>query len=134
MPCILLVEDDIRFRQTVKDILSSHFPLVRIEEASDGEEAFKQIDVRNPGIVFLDLRLPGENGIVVTEKIKQKHPKIVVAILTSYDLQEYREPSLRSGAKYFFPKDAMTAAELHGGVEDALFCSGSNSKEIVADG
>ena len=127
MSTILLVEDDIRFRHTVKAILSSRFPLVHIEEASDGEEALKKVDACNPAIVFIDIRLPGENGIVVTGKIKQKYPEIVVAVLTGYDLQEYREASAMSGAKYFLSKDSLQVSALQGAVEDALSRSGSNS-------
>ena len=37
-------------------------------------------------------------------KIKSTHAEIVVAMLTSYDLPEYREAAYQSGANYFFAK------------------------------
>jgi DNA-binding NarL/FixJ family response regulator len=56
----------------------------------------------------MDIRLPGENGLQLTQKIKVLYPNIIVIILTGYDLLEYREVSRRY-ADYFFSKDSTTA-------------------------
>jgi DNA-binding NarL/FixJ family response regulator len=49
--------------------------------------------------------LPGENGLEVTKEIKRVYNDIVVVILTSNDLQEYREQAYQNGADYFLSKD-----------------------------
>jgi DNA-binding NarL/FixJ family response regulator len=59
----------------------------------------------------MDIRLPGENGIEVTKKVKAQYPDITVIILTGYDIPEYRQFSSRY-ADYFFSKDAATAESI----------------------
>ncbi len=104
---ILLVEDNVLFRYLVKEKLEDRFPSVRISEVMDGEEALKNIEAFPPDLIFMDIKLPGENGIEITKRIKRQHPMIPVIILTAYDLPEYRDASLQY-ADYFLSKDAWT--------------------------
>jgi len=48
--------------------------------------------------------LPGENGLELTKKIKKNYPGIIIVILTTYDLPEYRQGVRESMAGYFVPK------------------------------
>ena len=100
----LIVEDSVTFRQMLKESLCSQFPTMEIEEAPDGRDLFNKIDSFHPKIVFMDIRLPGENGLELTKKIKKNYPDITVVIVTSYDLPEYREAARESMADYFVPK------------------------------
>lgn len=104
----MLVEDNLSFRQILKDNLQDLFPSMRIIEAGDWAEAFQRIDFHPPDLIFMDVRLPGENGLELTRKIKADHPGIIVIILTSYESPEYREAAKRNKADYFFSKDAIT--------------------------
>lgn len=115
----LIVEDSNAFRAAFKQELRKRFPEMRVEEAVDGAEALKKVDGFAPDIVFMDIRLPGENGLALTEKIKARNPGIVVVILTDYDLPEYREAALDVGADRFIPKGALNLAEI-GRIVDAL--------------
>ena len=100
----LIVEDNVTFRQMFKESLGSRFPAMEIEEAPDGRDLFNKIESFHPKIVFMDIRLPGENGLELTKKIKKNYPDITVVIVTSYDLPEYREAARESMADYFVPK------------------------------
>jgi YesN/AraC family two-component response regulator len=108
----LIVEDNASFRNTLIDILSAQFPSIAIEEAGDGKEALQKVDSFQPHLIFMDIKLPGENGLHVTQKIKTKDPEIVVIILTSYDLPEYREAAFRYGANHFIVKGSSTNREI----------------------
>jgi DNA-binding NarL/FixJ family response regulator len=108
----LLVEDNAAFRQTLFDILSAQFPSILIEEAADGKEAFQKIDSVLPNLIFMDIKLPGENGLQLTQKIKAKHPEVIIIMLTSYDLPEYREAAYQYGANYFIVKGSSTNEEI----------------------
>ena len=88
---ILIVEDSVTFRQRLKESLCSRFPTMEIEEEPDGRDLLNKIDTFDPKIVFMDIRLPGENGLELTKKIKKNYPDIIIVILTSYDLPEYRQ-------------------------------------------
>ena len=105
----LIVEDNATFREMIKEILHSHFPAMKIEEEPDGSELFNKMDVFHPDIVFMDIRLPGENGLELTKKIKANYPGITVIILSGYDLPEYRQAALQSKADHFVSKDSKTS-------------------------
>ena len=129
---LLIVEDDENFRKTVKGFLSFHFPFMGIEEAADGREVLKKVDEGAPDIIFMDIKLPIGNGLVLTKNIKEQHPKVVIGILTGYDLEEYRETTFQYGATYFLPKGSTSPDEIRGVVERTLFgkksdFDGSNS-------
>ena len=100
----LLVEDNVSFRQALSDVLLSYFPLISVDEAGDGREALSKVEYRRPNLIFMDIQLPGENGLDVTKKIKQVYDDIVIVILTTNDLPEYRQQAFRSGADYFLSK------------------------------
>ena len=100
----LIVEDNVTFRQMLKESLCSRFSTMEIEEEADGRDLFSKIDSFYPHIVFMDSRLPGENGLELTKKIKKNYPDIIIVILTSYDLPEYRQAARESMADYFVPK------------------------------
>jgi CheY-like chemotaxis protein len=100
----LLVEDNISFRQALSDVLLAYFPLINVDEAGDGEEALRKVEDRRPNLIFMDIQLPGENGLGVTRKIKRLYDDIVIVILTTNDLPEYRQQAFLNGADYFLSK------------------------------
>jgi two-component system response regulator YesN len=120
----LLVEDNVSFRQTLFDILSAQFPFIEIAEAAEGKEALQKIGSSLPNLIFMDIKLPGENGLQLTQKIKAKHPEVVIIILTSYDLPEYREAAFQYGANYFVVKGLSTNEEILALVRSILKDSG----------
>ena len=107
MPKVLLIDDDMNYRKLIKETLCLSLPSLSVKEAGDGEEALQKIEASPPDIIFMDIRLPGENGLVLTQKIKKKYPDVDIAILTSYDLPEYQEAATKNGAKYFLLKNTI---------------------------
>ncbi len=108
----LIVEDNVSFRQSFKQMLQEEFPSMEICEASDGEEALRQLGAFHPGLVFMDIKLPGENGLSLTRKIKTQYSQTNVIILTSYDLPEYREAAKQGGASHFCSKGSTHSSEI----------------------
>jgi DNA-binding NarL/FixJ family response regulator len=98
------VEDSTIFRALLKETLQSRFPSMEILEAADGEGAMKEITARPPDLIFMDVKLPGENGLDLTAKIKAKYPDVTVIVLTSYDTPEYREAAVKAKANHFLAK------------------------------
>ena len=103
----MLVEDSSSFREIIKYSLQDQFPSMGIIEAADGVEALHKVDSYSPNLIFMDIGLPGENGLELTRKIKADHPDVIVIILTSHDSPEYREAATRCKADYFFSKDVL---------------------------
>ncbi len=104
---ILLVEDNRVFRESFKESISNHLSDVSIEEADTGEEALEKVKGCPPHLVFMDLRLPGMNGLQATRKIKSAFPEIHVAMLTGYDAPEYRQAALQYGAELYLVKESL---------------------------
>jgi two-component system response regulator YesN len=116
----LIVEDNLFFRDLLKETLHSRFPSMAISEAGNAEEALDEIDTLPPDLIFMDIRLPGESGLELTKKIKTQHPDITIIILTSYDLPEYREAANKFQANYFLSKGSSTKESILTLVESIL--------------
>lgn len=116
----LIVEDNSVFRQTLLDILKARFPFATCEGAEEGQEALKKVEALLPDLIFMDIKLPGENGLRLTRRIKKQHPETVVVILTALDWPEYREAAYQSGANYFIGKESATGNEILSLVESIL--------------
>ena len=109
---ILIVDDRALFRQTLKEILQVQFPSIEIHEATDGENARQKIKTSPPDLIFMDINLPRENGLVLTQKIKVRYPNIIITLFTGWDLPEYREASIQCKADYFLFKGSATQEKI----------------------
>ena len=109
---VLIVEDIQVHREIIRAELRSRFPSLVIEEAPTGEEALKRINVFPPQLIFMDIGLPDANGLQLTQKIKADFPDIKIAIITVYDLPEYRQAAIQYGADRFFVKDSLKWGEV----------------------
>ncbi len=126
MPKILIVEDNSLFRKTLRESLLSVFPSFAIREAKNGNEALQMIPTFLPDLIFMDIRLPGQNGLQLTGKIKESYPDILIVILTSCDLPEYREAAAQFKADHFLSKDSGGADKIFKLVEIMLSRKGIN--------
>ena len=107
----LLVEDSTEFRELLMDILLSNFQYIQVEEASDGEIAMQKIYTHSPDMIFMDVKLPGRNGIDLTKYIKVRFNNIVIVVLSNYDIPEYRQAAFRNGADCFIAKESISCME-----------------------
>jgi len=112
MSSVLIVENNDFFRRTFKEILKMYIPSLSVYESVDGSDALAKIEQTSPDMVFMDIRLPGKNGLDLTREIKGHHPNLVISVFTSYDLPEYRQIAEEYGADHFVLKDAVSGAEI----------------------
>lgn len=79
---VLVVDDDPRVRDTLRDIISEQgYKVVAVES---GERALEEVDRRHFDLVFLDLVLPGISGVETFAAIKEKDKSTVVVVVTAY--------------------------------------------------
>jgi DNA-binding NarL/FixJ family response regulator len=118
----LLVEDAQSFRAATREMLKSHFPFMEVDEASSGSQALYKLGYLEPDLVFMDIKLPDTNGVGLTKDIKLGFAGVIVVILSSYDIPEYRQAAFRAGADCFISKDSPTCMEeILARVKGALF-------------
>ena len=104
----LIIDDSDTFRQTLRNLLGSRFHLMTFGEARDVKEALQKVDTYHPDLIFMDIKLPGENGLEITKKIRSSHCQAIIIIFTSHDLPEYRQAASVNGANYSMSKGSST--------------------------
>jgi DNA-binding NarL/FixJ family response regulator len=114
----MLVEDNKIFREAFKEQLLARCPSAIVKEAANVEEVSQGFDGSSPQMIFMDFHLLGENGIQLTKMIKGLFPNVRIAMLTNYDLPEYRQAAIRAGADRYFVKDSLSWDE----VEEFIEC------------
>ena len=116
----VIVEDNAVYRNTLRECLMKLFPSMAIEEAVDGKEAVEKVGVFRPQLIFMDIRLPDENGLRLCETIKIKSSGTRVIMMTGFDCPEYREASIRCGADGYIEKDALNPAQVEKVVKSVI--------------
>jgi len=109
---VLIVEDNPYFREIFKMAFRNKFPSFIVEEAGNGEEAFQIIRGRSLNLIFLDILLPGEDGLQLAQNIKRDFPNIRIAMLTNYDLPANRRMASKFRVDRFFIKDSLNWEEI----------------------
>ena len=103
----LVVDDNASFRRRVKEVLASEPDIEVVGEASDGQEAIHKARELEPDLVIMDVRMPGTNGISATRQLKEEMQALKIIILTIFDLQEYRDAAISSGASGYVTKKSL---------------------------
>lgn len=114
---ILVVEDNASFRDMLRGMLQDDFPNARISTAPEGITALRRIQEKKPDLIFMDIRMPGKNGLTLTREIKELHPEIMIVILTNLDTAEYRKAAFNAGADAFLSKESVGAGHIRKTVE-----------------
>jgi len=102
---VLICDDQDIVRQGLEVILSMASNIEVVGAAEDGAEALELIPQIQPDIVLMDLKMPGMNGIVATQRICDQFPEVKVLVLTTYDADEWVFDAIRSGASGYLLKD-----------------------------
>jgi len=79
---ILIVDDDKDMQMILSDTLELEG--YKTSVAGDGKEAIEEITSDSPGLILLDVKLPGMSGLELLEKIKKINKQSVVIMLTGY--------------------------------------------------
>ncbi len=86
-------------------ILNKNFPgQIDIQSASSGTKALEIVRTGKIEILFMDIHMPGLNGIETISLIKQINPNIVIVILSAYDQFQYAQKALNLGAFKYLTK------------------------------
>lgn len=103
---VMIVDDHPIVRQGVRSVLANHADIQVVGEADSAAALFATIDSIKPEVILLDIRMPGQSGIEVTQRLKRDYSDIRVIILTTYDDDEYLFGALRAGAEGYLLKSA----------------------------
>ena len=101
---VLLVDDDELMRAGLKAVLSSDPTIHVVGEAGDGRAAVRSARSVGADVVLMDVRMPNLDGIAATREILATSPKIKIAVLTTFEQDDYIFGALNAGASAFLLK------------------------------
>jgi DNA-binding NarL/FixJ family response regulator len=101
---VLLVDDDDLMRAGLKAVLSTDDAIDVVGEAGDGRAAIDEVRRRRPDVVLMDVRMPDLDGIAATREILAASREAKVAILTTFEQDDYIFGALSAGASGFLLK------------------------------
>lgn len=126
---------------TIRVLLADDHPIVRagiraelerlpevevVAEVNDGREALEAVKSQRPDVVFMDISMPGLNGLEATARIARDFSDVRVVILSRHEEEEYYWHALKAGASGYLLKRATTAeiqTALHRVVEGEIYLS-----------
>jgi DNA-binding NarL/FixJ family response regulator len=130
------VDDHGLVRAGIRALLESLDGIQVLEEADDGREALRLIELHRPDIVLMDIAMSGLNGLEATKRIHRDFPNTQVIILSMHANEEYVLQSLRAGAAGYLLKDAGTV-ELEIAIKAVAggetYLSPPVSKHVISD-
>lgn len=103
---ILVADDHAIVREGIKQILRSLPEVTDIEEASDGNDAFKKIARNSYDLVILDISMPGMSGLEILQKMKDNNMSARVLMLSLHPQEQYAVRTFKLGASGYLPKDS----------------------------
>ncbi|WP_328492458.1 response regulator transcription factor [Streptomyces sp. NBC_00414] len=101
---VLVVDDEALVRTGFEHILSAADD-IEVVAAVAGGQAVAAAEKLCPDVVLLDIRMPDVDGLTVLDRLRRLPGKPVVAMLTTFDMDEYVAAALRAGAAGFLLKD-----------------------------
>ena len=126
----VIVEDEPLARQTIRDFLAHEDWLRLVGEAGDGDAAVRLIDELCPDLVFLDVRMPGLNGLQVLEN--SRHVPDVV-FTTAYEDHAVTAFELEALDYILKPFGRDRFHQMLSRVRERLLESGNRSKRSFRD-
>lgn len=101
---ILIVDDHAHAREAIREQLSEYEDFMIVGEAKSGEEAIFLADEIEPDLILMDINMPGLDGLKTTKLIKERHPNIIIVILTVSEDSTHLFEALKQGAQGFLIK------------------------------
>ena len=109
---ILLVDDQVLYREAVRSLIDRWSEFEVVAEASDGAEAVELACALKPDLILLDVRMPKMDGVEAARRIIRHVPDAKIVMLTVESDKDHVFEALQNGARGYLLKDTP-ARKLH---------------------
>ncbi|MGW8376766.1 response regulator transcription factor [Streptomyces sp. ODS28] len=101
---VAVVDDEELVRTSLRSVLGTARDMQLVADCG-GEAAVRTVQSAAPDVVLLDIRMPDVDGLTVLRQLRARDTPPVVAMLTTFGIDEYLAGALRAGAAGFLLKD-----------------------------
>lgn len=116
---ILIFDDHPMFREGLKAIIGNDERFEVVGEAGNAVEGFRMARKLKPDLVLMDISLPDQNGIQLTQEIRERLPNTLVMIVSMYSKIDYIAGAFQAGASGYMVKESASE-NLVRGLESVL--------------
>jgi DNA-binding NarL/FixJ family response regulator len=102
---VLIVDDHPVTRDGLRAALGTAADVEIVGEAASGEEAVEMVEASKPDVAFMDVRMPGMNGIEATKQIKERYPDTKVILFTVDESRASISEAIQAGVSGYLLKD-----------------------------
>lgn len=107
---VMIADDEKVAIDSLRFIIEKNFPEAEIvSTARSGREAIENVEENVPDILFMDIRMPGINGIEAIREIRTQHKNIVIIVLTAFDQFEFAKEAINLGVMEYLLKPVNRA-------------------------
>ena len=107
---VMIVDDQAPFRRAAAMVIGAMAGFEVVGEAESGEDAVELFESLAPGLVLMDINLPGINGIEATRRITSAHPEAKVILLSTYQASDLPSGTDACGAAGYVNKEEFGPA------------------------
>ena len=98
---IFVVDDDQGILESFDAMLGDDYHLIMID---NGTEAIERIDLQSPSLLFLDIKIPGRNGLEVLANLREKGIDTRVGVVTALAQDQYQKTAEKYGVYKYLHK------------------------------
>jgi DNA-binding NarL/FixJ family response regulator len=102
---VLVSDDHAIIREGLRVMLGNQPDMEVVGIASNGYEAIRLVDQKEPDVVVMDISMPELNGIEAISQMLPRHPNIKVIVLSIHETKPYVYRALKTGAKGYLIKE-----------------------------
>ncbi|MEI6578461.1 MAG: response regulator transcription factor [Eubacteriales bacterium] len=116
---VIIADDQNLICEGIQIILNSQPDIEVIAAANNGLQTVELVSTLLPDVVLMDIEMPVMNGIEALKEIKEKYPKTIVLMLTTFDPDNYIISAFKNGADGYLLKDT-SGEKLANTIREAL--------------
>ena len=116
MNCII-IDDEPLAREAMEMLVEENKELCLLSMFNNAVSAARFMEEHSVDLIFLDIQMPGVDGITLAKQLRQRNPKLALFFVTNYD--EYQDDAMDLQAFRFFEKP-FNANRLYAGLDKAM--------------